>query len=164
MTGIRAFELQDYQLMSSTPSSRSDRVFALAWLAVCVMIAYKMWQLNVPFAYEPVGPKAFPLILAGLMAVCCVMLLIKPDQDIHWPESAALFKGVFLLVVLIAYGYFFEILGFPLCTTIMSLTVSRIFGGRWITETAIAVVLGVLGFLFFDRVLEVTLPLGRIWS
>ena len=150
--------------MTPMPASMSDRVFALVWLGVCGLIAYKMWHLSVPFAYEPVGPKAFPMILAGLMAICCVMLLIKPDRDVVWPESAALIKGLLLLGVLLAYGYFYELLGFPLCTVLMTLVVSRIFGGKWTTGAAVAVALGVLGYLFFDRVLEVTLPLGRIWS
>ncbi|MFT5138860.1 MAG: putative tricarboxylic transport membrane protein [Lysobacterales bacterium] len=142
----------------------SDRIFALAWLSVCALIVYQMWILSVPFAYEPVGPKAFPMILSVLMAICCVALLFKPDRDIHWPERPLLLKGVVLLAILLAYANFYELIGFPVCTVIMALLVSRIFGGSWKQGVSVSVALGVLGYLFFDRLLEVSLPLGRVWS
>ena len=68
----------------------SDRIFALIWLAVCALITVQMVQLDVPFAYDPVGPKAFPSLMAGLMALCCLYLLLKPDRDIHWPDFSGL--------------------------------------------------------------------------
>jgi putative tricarboxylic transport membrane protein len=122
-----------------------------------------MWQLDVPFAYEPVGPKAFPLMLAGLMALCCVFLLVKPDQDIHWPDLGGLGKGAVLIATLLAYAVFFEQLGFPLATAIMVFVVCWLFGGRWWSGLIAGALIGVLGYLFFDRLLQVTLPLGLLW-
>lgn len=141
----------------------SDRIFAVVWLAVCGIIAVQMVQLEVPFAYEPVGPKAFPLLMAGLMALCCVYLLIKPDQDIHWPDLGGLGKGLVLIAVLLAYSVFFEQLGFPLATGIMVFVVCLLFGGSWLTGLISGPLIGGLGYLFFDRLLQVTLPLGYIW-
>jgi putative tricarboxylic transport membrane protein len=140
----------------------SDRIFALIWLCVCVLITVQMWQLEVPFAYEPVGPKAFPILLAVLMALCCIYLLVRPDRDIHWPESAALIKGVVLIAVLLAYAEFFEVLGFPIGTALMVFVLCLLFGGSWLTGLIAGVSIGVVGYFFFDRLLQVTLPLGQI--
>jgi putative tricarboxylic transport membrane protein len=123
-----------------------------------------MWSLTVPFAYEPVGPKAFPVLLAVLMAVCCILLIINPANDIHWPELPVLRKGAALLAVLLAYGYFFEILGYPVASVFMVLVVSRLFGGGWLSSSLSAISIGVFGYLIFDRMLEVSLPLGRVWG
>jgi putative tricarboxylic transport membrane protein len=123
-----------------------------------------MWTLNVPFAYEPVGPKAFPVLLAVLMIWCCVVLIASPDLDIHWPELPMLGRGVALVTALVAYASLFEFLGFPLATIAMVLVVSRIFGGGLISGAVTGVLIGVLGFLFFDQFLKVSLPLGRIWG
>ncbi len=142
----------------------SDRIFALAWLCVCALIITRMWLLDVPFAYEPVGPKAFPLILAVLMAACSVVLLARPDGDVAWPQLPLLGKGAALVVVLLAYASFFEVLGFPLSTAVMVLAVSRIYGGRTIPGALTGVSIGVLGYLIFDRLLQVSLPIGRIWG
>lgn len=142
----------------------SDRIFALACLGVCALIVVQMWILNVPFAYEPVGPKAFPVILAVLMAACCAVLLARPDGDIQWPKTPLLGKGAALVAVLLAYASLFEVLGFPLATAAMVLVVSRIYGGRTIPGLLTGMSIGVLGYLFFDRLLQVSLPLGRIWG
>jgi putative tricarboxylic transport membrane protein len=138
----------------------TDRIFAGIWLIVCAVIAVQMWQLEVPFAYEPVGPKAFPLLLAGLMALCCISLLINPDYAIQWPEARLIGKGLVFSGVLIAYAMWFEFLGFPVATALMVLIVSRIFGGRWRAGLISGFVIGVLGYLFFDQLLQVSLPLG----
>lgn len=138
----------------------SDRIFSIIWLGVCALIIFQMWNLHIPFAYEPVGPKAFPLLLAGLMTVCCVALIINPAHNIHWPEPPLLGKGAILIGVLLGYSSLFEILGFPVATLLMVPIVCRIFGGRWITGLIAGLVVGVFGYLFFDRLLEVSLPLG----
>lgn len=142
----------------------SDRIFALVWLCVCALIAIRMWLLDVPFAYEPVGPKAFPFILAVLMAACSVILLARPDGDVEWPQMPLLGKGAVLVVVLLAYASFFEVLGFPLSTAAMVLAVSKIYGGRTIPGMLTGISIGVLCYLIFDRLLQVSLPLGRIWG
>lgn len=142
----------------------SDRFFALALLAVCALIVIQMWVLDVPFAYEPVGPKAFPIILALLMAACCVALLASPDGNIRWPETPLLAKGAALVAVLLGYAIYFETLGFPLATAVMVLAVSKVYGGRTIPSLLTGTSIGVLGYLFFDRLLQVSLPVGRIWG
>lgn len=141
----------------------SDRIFAVIWLAVCALITVEMWRLEVPFTYEPVGPKAFPMLLAGLMALCCLYLLIKPDQDIHWLDMAGLGKGAVLIAIMLIYAVFFEQLGFPLATALMVFVVCLLFGGTWLTGLIAGVLIGILGYLFFDRLLQVTLPLGLMW-
>lgn len=142
----------------------SDRVFASIWLAVCALILVQMWQLDVPFAYEPVGPKAFPSLLAGLMAVCCVYMWVRPDGTIHWPQVPLLLKGTVLIAVLLAYANIFDLVGFPVATFFMVFALSRLFGAHWLAGSVSSVVISVAGFYLFDRILEVSLPLGRIWG
>ena len=138
----------------------SDRIFSIIWLGVCALIIFQMWNLYIPFTYEPVGAKTFPLLLAGLMALCCFVLIINPAHNIHWLKPPLLGKGAILIGVLLGYSSMFEILGFPLSTTVMILIVSRIFGGRWVNGLIAGLVAGVFGYLFFDRLLGVSLPLG----
>jgi putative tricarboxylic transport membrane protein len=142
----------------------SDRIFAVLWLGVCGVIFWQMWNLAVPFTYEPVGPKAFPILLAISMSLCCGAILINPDRDTHWPERAALIKGAILVASLLAYGFLFEVLGFPIATAAMVIIVGRLFGGRWIPSGAAGVAIGIFGYFFFDTLLQVSLPIGRIWG
>ncbi|MGF1529062.1 MAG: tripartite tricarboxylate transporter TctB family protein [Candidatus Competibacterales bacterium] len=142
----------------------SDRIFAVIWLCVCGLICVQMALIEIPFSYEPVGPKAFPILLAILMAGCCLLLIINPDRDIRWPDLPGLGKGLTLIAILLGYALFFEQLGFPLATALMVWVVCLLFGGRPITGLITGVAAGGLGYLFFDRLLQVTLPLGRLWS
>ncbi len=141
----------------------SDRIFAVIWLCVCAVIIGQMWRLEVPFAYEPVGPKAFPILMAGLMALCCLYLLLRPDRDIQWPVAGALIKGGALIAVLLVYATLFERLGFPLGTALMVFVVCLLFDGGWLTGVITGVLAGVIGYFFFDRLLQVTLPLGQFF-
>jgi putative tricarboxylic transport membrane protein len=142
----------------------SDRIFAIAWLGVCLLIAVQMWNLVVPFSYEPLGPKAFPLLLAGLMAACCVILLFRPDHNAQFPTRTLLRKGALLIGVLFAYAFLFERVGFPLSTAAMAFTASRIYGGSWISSAVSGSLIAILAFAVFDGLLNVGLPTGLLWS
>lgn len=38
------------------------------------------WQIHSEYAYEPVGPRPFPVGIIGLMLLCSVLLLLRrPD-------------------------------------------------------------------------------------
>lgn len=141
----------------------TDRIFAILWLCICTVIVVQMLALSVPFAYEPVGPKAFPILLAILMALCCGALLINPEPGIQWPNAGLLGKGVLLIAILLLYATFFETLGFPLATAVMVFAVHALFGGRWWSGVLTAILVAVGGYLLFDRILEVSLPAGRMW-
>lgn len=141
----------------------SDRVFAAAWFVVCVLIAVRMASLEIPFAYEPVGPKAFPVLLAVLMAGCCLVLLWRPDRDVIWPEPAWWARGAVLIALLLGYAGCFESLGYPLATLIVVFLTGLLFGGRWWSAAGTSLLAGIGGYFLFDRLLEVSLPLGRIW-
>ena len=142
----------------------SDRIFAIGCVAVSALIIVQMWTLDIPIAYEPVGPRAFPVLLALLMVACCISLFVSPDQGIQWPDRKLLAKGGILIALLLAYASLFESLGFPLATSIMVVVASRLFGGGIARSLGFGVPIGVLGSLLFDRVLQVSLPLGRIWG
>ena len=64
-----------------------DRICAAVLLVVAGLMAWLAYQLQVPFQYEPLGPKAFPLILAALIALCALWLLYRPDAN-RWQPSA----------------------------------------------------------------------------
>ncbi len=142
----------------------SDRILAIAGLGVSVLIGVQMYFLDVPFAYEPLGPKAFPLVLAGLMAACCVALLLNPASDMRLPDRRQVKRSVLLFSALLAYGVLFEWLGFPLATALMAIALGLLFGGRIVPAVLAGVTLGAGAYLFFDRLLQVSLPLGRIWD
>jgi putative tricarboxylic transport membrane protein len=141
-----------------------DRIFAVVWLAFCAAVAWLAWQFQAQFSYEPIGPRAFPLLLAGLMAASAAWLVVKPSPDAPLPQGALRGKLALLVAAFVAYAFLFEWLGFPLATALAAVAVGRLYGGRWVPCLVAGVAMGVGFYFFFDRVLDVTLPAGRIFG
>ena len=47
----------------------AQRIFASALLLVCAGLAAMAWPYQAAFSYEPVGPRAFPLLMLALMGL-----------------------------------------------------------------------------------------------
>lgn len=138
----------------------SDRILG----AVCVVVGAGMaWAAQgyaAPISYEPVGPRAFPLLLAGLMAAAGAWLVVRPG-----PQGFGLVRGhlkpiALAVLAVFVYAGLFELLGFTLATTLMALPVGMAFGGSWKHSLAGGAGLGLLLFLLFDKLLDVVLPTG----
>ena len=142
----------------------SDRVFAVAWLAFCAAVAWLAWQIEAPFSYEPIGPRAFPLLLCGAMAAAAAWIVVKPDREPDWPRGTARGKANVHVVAYLANPFLFESQGFPLATALVTVAVGRLFGGGWVAVAAGGAALGGGLWYFFDKLLDVTLPLGRVFA
>jgi putative tricarboxylic transport membrane protein len=143
-----------------------DRLFAGVWFVLTLGFAYAAKGYEAQFSYEPIGPRAFPWLLAAISAVCALWLLLRPQRIAETlpplPEGGAR-RAALLIVALVAYAFLFEWLGFPAATVLATIAIGRLFGGGWPQVALAGVVLGVSLFLLFDTTLDVTLPLGRLW-
>ncbi|QDY42556.1 tripartite tricarboxylate transporter TctB family protein [Candidatus Pantoea soli] len=142
----------------------SDRIFAGVWLVLCIAGLFIAWQIQSDYSYEPVGPRPFPMLLLSLMAICAVMMLLRKPDTVQWPVAATLKRLLLLCVMLFLYGWLFERLGFTLCTTLLTFGIGLLFGARWWAAALSGVIMGVALFYAFDRLLDVTLPVGSWFS
>jgi putative tricarboxylic transport membrane protein len=142
----------------------SDRIFAVLLLVVLAGAAWVGWRIEETFSYEPIGPRAYPLLLCALMAACAVWLLIKPDPAAQLPRGPLRILVGLLLAALLAWSLLFAVLGFIASTALASAAIARLFGAAWVKCVAFGVVSSVALYLFFDKLLEVTLPVGRLFA
>lgn len=139
------------------------RIFAAVWLLVCALLAVVAWGFQAPFSYDPVGPRAYPLLLLFLMAVAALWLLYKPGDAEHLPISWPLARKVALFIAgLFAYALLFEPLGFVLSTALAGFGLGLLFNGRPLPSLVSGVLMGVLLYGLFDYLLDVPLPLGLL--
>lgn len=142
----------------------SDRIFAAAVLLLAIAYGATGWGYRPPFAYEPIGPWAFPVLLSLLLAGCALRLLARPDAEPDWPGGRLAGKSLAMLATLTLYGLFFVELGFVVATGLMGFAVGLLFGGGWRRSAAGGIGLALALFVLFDRLLEVSLPLGRLFG
>lgn len=144
-----------------------DRIFAAVWLFLTAGYAWVAKDYVAQFSYEPIGPRAFPLLLALFSAACALWLLLRPNSVMEaltgLPPGGSR-RAAILIGAVVVYGALFEWLGFPVATALATIVIGRMFGGKWVGLVVAGLVQAVVLYLLFDRVLDVTLPLGSVWS
>ena len=140
----------------------SDRILGAACVVAGVAMAVADKDYAAPISYEPVGPRAFPLLLAGLLAVGGLWLAIKPSLQSSWFREVPLLPLSLTVAAVFIYALLFETLGFTVATTLMALPVGMAFGGTWKQALAGGLGLGLVLYLLFDKLLDVVLPTGLL--
>ncbi|MDP9962948.1 putative tricarboxylic transport membrane protein [Variovorax paradoxus] len=140
----------------------SDRILGVACMALAIAMAVAAQSYVAEISYEPVGPRAFPMLLAVLLALGGLWLAFKPSRDAaRYAQVPLKLVGVALATVF-AYAFAFEAMGFPLATALMAVPVGMAFNGKPLKSLAAGVVLGVGCYFLFDRLLDVVLPTGLL--
>lgn len=136
------------------------RLFAASWLLFCACLAVLAWGFQAPFAYDPVGPRAYPLLLLSLMAAGSIWLLLKPGLLEQRLNPTAALRALLCIAALLAYALLFEVLGFVISTTLATFAIGLLFTGRLLPCAISGVLMGALLYVLFDHLLDVPLPLG----
>lgn len=142
----------------------SDRAFGLIALFVALAYIASATQIQTSFLVDPVGPKAFPILVGGVACLCALVLLIKPDPDPIWPKPKILLALLASIVVLVAYAYALKPFGFLFPTAVTAAFLSYQIHSRVFTAVVSGVVLSVGLFLLFKYALGLGLfPFPAAW-
>lgn len=138
----------------------SERLF-LALLATGGLVyAYFGWRIEVPFAYDPLGPKALPVFLGLFLAGLSLLSMISAGR-----ESIALSGRVGkLALIVLCYFLAFQFLGFMPATTLAVYTIARLRGASWMQGLLTGMIVSLFFYGIFHFLLQVPLPLGRIFG
>lgn len=140
----------------------SDRLLGVVALLFSAFLAWHGVELQAAFSYEPVGPRAFPLLLSAMIGLCGLVLTWRGGNKIE-PNLPGVNGRILMMVgVLAFYAAGFVWFGFMLSTAIMATMIGRLFGGSWIKSAAGGIIMSVLFYVLFDRVLDVVLPVGLL--
>ena len=144
-----------------------QRIFASVLLLVCVGLALMAWPYQAAFSYEPVGPRAFPLLMLGLMGAALLYMVFRPTPIEHTEDEPpldrqTLTKISICVVLLLVFAGLFEPLGFILSSMLIGIPMARLYGGRWMPSVVVTTLMAIGLYLLFDRVMDVPLPLGLL--
>lgn len=138
----------------------NNRALGIAALLFAALITAFGYDLEPPFSYEPIGPKAFPLLIALIVALCGIRLIIKGGGETPANPEGVNARILAMIGYLAAYAALFQWLGFIIATTFMVTFISRLFKATWMQAIMGGVVMSVGLFFLFDKGLDVVLPTG----
>ncbi len=81
-------------------------------------------QIQTSFIVDPLGPKAFPIIVGAILALSSLAMILKPDADPPWPDGKKALKIAAAVAVLVGYAVFLSDLGFIPATAVAASLIS----------------------------------------
>lgn len=140
----------------------NNRILGIAALALALFLVVFGYGLKAPFAYEPVGPRAFPLMLAAIIGACGLRLAIKGGGEVEPNQTGATPRILAMVGLVFVYALSFQWLGFIIATTLIATLVGRLFGGTWLKVGGGSLLMSIVLFFLFDYGLDVVLPTGLL--
>lgn len=149
--------------------------FRLSYLAsLLVGIGYLSagWEQPLGTLERP-GDGFFPLIVGAVFSLLSLVALIQSLRPVEgpatvtvdFPRGADLRRVSWITTSLVLFAALFRILGFHLCTAALMVAVLRIISPwKWLKIVLVSLVLTLLSFLLFQKLLGVPLPRGSIWG
>jgi len=146
------------------------RLAALFVLGLGGLTLTQVSQIGAGAGFIVVGPRVFPIIVGiGLLVLGGAFVLrttVLPDQTLaeevaeeeaatHWPTTLS------ILLVLIVYALLLGPLGYTVATALFFPAAARLIGSlHWRRDIIVGLVLGLVIYLTFTRLLGVRLPAG----
>lgn len=151
-------------------SYRGPRITGVALLGLGLLVLYQTFQIRQGGGYSAIGPRFFPLIVAiGLIALSLIFVLrvtALPDEDlgeqVAAEEAATYWPTVgWTALALVVYALSLGTLGYIVASALFFPVVAWLLGSRRpARDTIIGLLIGVVIFFSFTRVLGVRLPAG----
>lgn len=149
------------------PPRRVDRAGLAIAALLAALAAVLVWDARglQSTAMYGMGPEVMPVVVASGLALLAIGNFIDalrgnlPARESTDPVPVALILiGLALLIAIIGFGG-----GFILATSALFVTTSAAFGRRAIVvDSIIALVMSILIYLAFDRLLTLSLPTGPL--
>lgn len=130
-----------------------DRIFGLFMIIVALGYILSAMNIQTSFMSDPVGPRVFPYIVAGVVIICALAMMFQPDPDAEWPGLKMFVKLAFATALLVAYAMTIRPLGFILPTVVVSGLLSYMIHPRATTAALSGLGLGIGLYVLFKVIL-----------
>lgn len=143
----------------------STRASGMVLLVLSIGYGLRARTFELTTMTDPVGPRAFPYIIAILTAVLSLYLIVAPDAEGEsWPSAAAWLRAAAALAVLVGYAYLLVPIGFVAATTLAVFAMAMLFRGPVLSSALSAVAFSLATYILFVYALGLALPTGWLFS
>ena len=138
----------------------SDRIFGGASIVLSLLMMWATGLIEESFIQDPLGPKAFPLVIAGIMGLSGLVMMFKPDAEPHWPGMVKLAELAATVGVFVAYAEIMPMVGFVLSTAVATAFLVWRLGGTTRQALIGGVVISIGIYAVFQHLLGLNLAKG----
>lgn len=146
--------------MTPLAAKTLDRASGALLLLLGIGAIWHAQTLSVPFASDPIGPKAFPTIAGAILAVAGSSILLRPEAI--EVEIGHKWRVAAVAAASLVYPFLLIPLGFVVATAILSLVTARAFRGPWVGSIIASIALSLAFLLIIDTGLGLPLPRGPL--
>jgi putative tricarboxylic transport membrane protein len=143
-----------------------ETLIGIGVLALALLVGWQTTVIPENAIYAKVGPKVFPWLTVGLLAVMGALLTLQglrggwehdPGGDTDWPSLAWLLAGLIANVMLIGQA------GFIIASSLLFMCTARAFASTQpLRDGAIGFLLATVAYVGFDRVLGYKIGSGLV--
>ena len=156
----------DTPVVASSPAAPA--VLGVVIVAIGALLIWQAWRI--PGSLAPQGPRFLPAVVAVAWTLLGVAYLVGAVAALagrrHQPAGERfdnLLRVVILLVVLVAYAYAIDPVGYLISTAVLFGLCAALLGSRnHVRDAVIAVVLTAATYFLFSRGMNIYLPPGLL--
>ena len=131
----------------------ADRIFGAVMIVLALGYVLSAMNIQTSFMSDPVGPRLFPYLVAGVVTLCSLIMILRPDPNAEWPGPMMVLKIGAALLLLVGYALLIRPLGFIIPTVVVSAALSYMISPRPVPAALAGLGLGVGLFVLFKVVL-----------
>ena len=151
----------------------TDKIILALTLLLAAVYFYATSQIPSLEIGDPLGPKAFPILLGVILLLACALLAVeiiraKPqpaaEKNTTDPESAKHLWQIGGVVAWTAfYFWVFDRAGYITSTAVYLLALTITFNrGKWVANILTSILFTIGSYVLFAKVLGVVLPAGLL--
>jgi putative tricarboxylic transport membrane protein len=145
-----------------------DRIIGGVMLLVAAVYLYATAQIPTLEIGDPLGPKAFPILLGIALIAATILLFVEtlkaeraPAVDLPRENLRHLWLIGGVTVWTALYFGVFDRAGYLVSTTVYLLVLTAVFNrGKWLANGLTSVLWSVGSYVLFVKILGVVLPVG----
>ncbi|WP_436644497.1 tripartite tricarboxylate transporter TctB family protein [Microbaculum sp. FT89] len=138
------------------------RVFGVAVFVIAALYLNSALSYEAAFG-DPLGPRAFPLMLAIPALLGSASLVVLPGASEAFAAKDRMLVQLGAVICLFAFVFLLERVGFLISTAGMTIVLALLMQARLLAACIIGMIASPALWLLFDRFLDLPLPMLGDW-
>jgi len=111
---------------------------------------------------DVIGPRTFPYIVGGVLGLCSLIFIVRPDPEPEWPHLRDLLEIAMAAAVMLLYAWALPEFGFLISTVFATAYLTWRLGTTPLMSLVVGVLTSVGIFVVFHMILGLALAKGPL--